>query len=354
MDARRLLAFVLLALGQSSCGKPDADEADTESTAASTTGVADASTVTTSATSTDETSSAHSDSGKAGGSTGEDDPTSGASSSGEPGSEGIVDTVQLSEPYGFDGLYMDPRGVLFGAGGWQDDAVVRIGDDGTISPFSTGHGGPIHLTLGGDGFYYVTNYTDNTLRRVPPDGGAPTTIATGLDGPSGAVTAADGTVYFVGWGVEGNTGRFLYRVTEDGDVVVHVDGEGLQVPQGLAADERGNLYVANAVDGRVHRVAPEGTVSLLGQLPSGANYNVAHMLYGNGRLYATGGENNVIYAIELDGAATFWGTGDAETIDGPLEQAAFDRPGGLALSPDGTTLWVSGGGGTSLRRIRFN
>ncbi len=345
MSVRCVCGLVLGLLSWACAGEPGTTPASDTSTATGEPGESTGAATSTTGGSTTGSGSSDDDEGL---------DSSSEGSSGEPGSAGEVVTIQLSVPHGFDGLYMDPDGLLFGAGGWQDDEVVRIEDDGALTTFSTGHGGPIHLTLGGDGFYYVTNYTDNTLRRVSADGSELTLVAEDLDGPSGVVTAADGTVYFVGWGAPANTGRLLYRVTDRGEVVVHIDGEGLEVPQGLAADDRGNLYVANAVDGRIHQVAPDGTVSLLGELPSGEGYNVAHMVYGNGRLYATGGENNVIYAIEIGGATTVWGTGAAETIDGPLEEAAFDTPAGLAISPDGHTLWVDAGGDASLRRITLN
>lgn len=253
----------------------------------------------------------------------------------------VVTTVQLSAAQSFDGLYMDPEGTLFGAAGWKGEELLQIAADGTIKLFASGLDGPIHLTRGGDGLYYVTAYNDGTLRRVNAEGQEMTILGEALVGPSGVVTGEDGTVYFVVWGPPQGGGETLYRVNGADEVVVEMMGMGLDTPQGLAADGAGNLYVGNALNGRVLRIDGEGEVSLLAELPNSASYNIAHMTFAGGRLIATGGLNHLVYEIALDGTVTTWGSGEGVDLDGPLSAAAFDTPAGLAASPDAKTVWIS-------------
>lgn len=264
-------------------------------------------------------------------------------------SPSAISSVDMSMPHSIDGLYMSPDGTLYAGGGWQSDEVIRISDSGEVEVLSTGHRGPIHIVQGADSSFYVTNYNDGSLSKVDADGTS-TTIATGLDGPSGITVNQEGQVFIAGWGAAGNTGTNIYRLSEDGmSVAPYAVGQGISVPQGLACDESGNVYVANAVDSRIHKIAPDGTVSMLADLPGDTGYNIAHMVYGNGRLYATGAAVNAIYEIKLDGTYRILaGLG----ATGTLGDARFVGPGGLAISPDGSTLWIVDPGGPAASRLR--
>jgi sugar lactone lactonase YvrE len=155
--------------------------------------------------------------------------------------------------------------------GYAESSILRYADDGTpldpIVPPSSSQGviGPAGITLGPDGYLYVSNQasvfvpgTDDSIAKVDPTTGNVTTF---IDLPSGYVPAGlrfgpDGSLYvshnggqFAGEGTgsvdryDGTSGAFLNSVVTD-----------LTQPTGLLFDAHGNLYVSNFGDGSIIKV----------------------------------------------------------------------------------------------------
>src|SRR5664280_1427603 len=146
--------------------------------------------------------------------------------------------------YGPGGLALDAAGNLYIADR-DNNRVRRVAPDGTITTVAgngtagfCGDGGPatqaclvapIGLAVDAAGNLYITDYNNNRVRRMAPDG----TITT---------VAGNGTKGFCG----------------DGGPATQACLNG---PGGLAVDVAGNLYVADHNNSRVRRVAPDGTVT---------------------------------------------------------------------------------------------
>ena len=204
-------------------------------------------------------------------------------------------------------LAMDAAGNLYIGG---QTRVQRVAPDGTITTVAgngtqgfCGDGGPaIQACLHGPeapavdaaGNLYIADASNNRVRRVEPDGTI-TTIAGGngiadngigsfcgdggpatqacLNAPEALAVDAAGNLY-----IADNWNNRVRRVAPDGTITT-VAGNGTQgfcsdggpatraclssltSPLALAVDAAGNLYIGDAGNNRVRRVAPDGTIT---------------------------------------------------------------------------------------------
>ncbi len=189
-----------------------------------------------------------------------------------------------------------------------------------------------------------------------------------------------------------NGRRFALRVTNAGgdsltrDVTVRVaalellagfpsgpgngDGEArfarFRNPRGLAMDAAGNKYVADAGNHTIRKVAPDGKVTTVAGNPGvpgsadglgrEARFNapVGLALDASGNIYVADYGNATIRKVTVDGTvSTLAGVpGSLGSTDGTNGDIRFREPVGIAVSPDGTQVFVSD---RSTRTIRaFN
>ena len=175
--------------------------------------------------------------------------------------------------------------------------VVR--PNGTITTFAgtgqasfSGDGGPAAtarlyapaaVAVDGQGNVYIVDSYNHRVRKVSTDGRISTIAGTGRQGssgdggpatsatmtyPYGLAVDAPGNVYVSGDG-------YIRKVSRDGTITKVVGGGGsvgdggpatsaqVRVPAGLAADGKGNLYIADYSDHRVRQVSPAGTITTL-------------------------------------------------------------------------------------------
>ena len=183
-------------------------------------------------------------------------------------SDGTV--VQLATTGGFVlGVTLDAAGRVFCCDAGHR-AVLRVDADGSVAVVSRGAPGrsfaPNHLVFAADGHLYVSDSGSwpeggGTIQRISPDG----TTEVWSDGP-GAVT--NGLAL-------GPDGRHLYAVesTRPGVSRVEIRADGSAgpcaevvrlpgtVPDGLAFDRDGNLYVSCYRPDAIYRLSPDGEVT---------------------------------------------------------------------------------------------
>jgi sugar lactone lactonase YvrE len=143
-----------------------------------------------------------------------------------------------------------------------------------------------------------------------------------------------------------------------------VDGAGsgalFSKPTGLAVDGGGNLYVADSTNYAVRKVTPAGMVTtIMDQQTIGAAVNLGIFLFvpkgvavdGSGNVYVSGA--NVILKLSSTGVISLL-AGSPQFLngfaDGPLAQAQFNSPLGLAVDGSGN-LYVADGGNHAVRKI---
>ena len=127
-------------------------------------------------------------------------------------------------------------------------------------------------------------------------------------------------------------------------------------PTGLAADDSGNLYVADTGSGAIRKLSADGMVSTICDglcEPTG-------LCWKSGILYiAETGKNRIVTLYDgtllpLAGAS---GNSDEDTVDeggfadGTAVNALFRSPQGLTIAPDGT-IYVADTDNGAIRRIR--
>ncbi|MEM9998027.1 MAG: T9SS type A sorting domain-containing protein [Bacteroidota bacterium] len=264
-----------------------------------------------------------------------------------------VSSISFPTSQTMDGLYVDDTdGQLYAVGGFVGTKVYAVGLDGTLSTFADGLVGPIHLTRAPDGNLYVTEFTplnteSATVSRVTPAGEV-SQFAVVRAGPSDIVADAEGNLYVSHYGVVSNdpatngNGDSISKITPEGVVTDFAQGGLLSAPVGLDFDDAGNLYAANIFDGRIVQIAPDGTQSLFATLPVQQPFTIGHLVWADGKLYATHLGANQVHVFERDGSGrVFAGSGVPGRSDGPADEARFNSPNGIAASVTGDTLYVS-------------
>ncbi len=190
---------------------------------------------------------------------------------------------------------------------------------------------PQGITVNGSGVLYVADSGNATIRKITTNG-----VVTTLAGNVGNRNSFDGL---------GTNGNFFQ-------------------PEGIALDDTGNLYVADALNHTIRKVTPGGLVSTLAGLAgnsgsldgtnSKARFNRPSgiALDSSNNLFVTDSLNHTIRKITpggtvrtIAGLPGVWGN-----TDGTNSASRFFQPQGIAVDHEGT-LFVADSGNQTLRRI---
>jgi sugar lactone lactonase YvrE len=205
------------------------------------------------------------------------------------------------------------------------------------------------------GNIYVSITPLGQIRRFAPNGSQSllTTLpAAGGFGPTGLAVDASGNVYAADVTFDPAT-RGVYRIARDGTSERLAGSESILFANGLAFDQRGNLYVSDSILGVVWRIPRGGAAEIWAQdpllagngsfgfgFPIGAN----GVAYRNGEVFVANTEGAKIVRIPVrpDGAA-----GTPKVVaQGP----ALFGADGLALDVHGN-LFVANSGQSTLLRV---
>ena len=170
------------------------------------------------------------------------------------------------------------------------------------------------------------------------------------------------------------TGAKVYVDTFAGSGPIHgnkggfVDGPGnkakFSYPLGVAVNSKGVVYVADASNHRIRRIAADGTVStaagsgkagLLDAKGTAAWFNAPYgVAIGPGdEVFVADQANYSIRKIATDGTvSTVAGSGQGGHVNGDAAKARFNRPFGVAVSKAGT-IFVADTYNHRIRRIAF-
>jgi sugar lactone lactonase YvrE len=171
--------------------------------------------------------------------------------------------------------------------------------------------------------------TESMILDIPPESGS---MAFGL------AVDAPGNVYAT-FAFNPET-RGVYRITKDGAAKRLPRTEGILWANGLAFDERGNLYVTDSQLGAIYRIPPRGSAQLwlqhpllegLNQIPGFPPVGANGIAYWHGSLYVANTEKGLLVRVPiLKGGAA----GEPQVIaDGPelygLDGIALDVHGNI-------------------------
>ncbi|OGG55416.1 MAG: hypothetical protein A3F84_05950, partial [Candidatus Handelsmanbacteria bacterium RIFCSPLOWO2_12_FULL_64_10] len=257
---------------------------------------------------------------------------------------------------------------------------------GTGGAESSGDGGPAtsaqmntpnDVAVDASGNVYIAEPASNRVRKIAPDGtittfagggtgqpgagsGGPATQAV-LIGPSNVAVDGSGNVLIADPG-----GQRVARVGADGvlrtiaggtSVLGGFAGDGgpatqarLNMPRGVAADAKGNVYFIDQLNNRIRKVSAEGTITTFagtgtaGFSGDGSPAAQAQIRPGagdlavdaSGNVYLADQLNNRIRKVDVSGTITTFAGGGTNTAEGiPATQARIDFVSGVAVGPDG-------------------
>lgn len=243
-----------------------------------------------------------------------------------------------------------------------------------ISPLNPANsGGPIPPSIYGQ---VTTLAGDGTLGKADGTG-----TAASLSGPVGVALDKSGNLYVTDYYVVGVNyyNNLIRKITTTGAVVSTLAGTGDQgfvngpgnlaqfsVPNGVAVDASGNVYVADVDNNRIRMVTPAGVVSTFagtggrgntdgaGSGPNAvATFNApsAIAIDGSGNLYVADFSNNVIRKITAAGVvSTLAGSGALGFNNGVGINASFNQPNGIAVDAAGN-VYVADAGNSVIRKV---
>lgn len=246
---------------------------------------------------------------------------------------------------------------------------------------------PSGIALDSAGNIYVTDYGNDTIRKVSP-AGAVVTIA-GSAGVAGSVNNTGTNALFfhpLGIAVDSNTNLYVadygnqlirkisptYAVTTlagQAGVFGTNNGNGTAAqfynPEGVTLDNSGNVYVADTGNAAVRMITSGGMVSALAGSPgslgstdgsgSGALfYQPSAIVYSsaNNLLYVADYFNNTIRQVSTGGTVmTVAGlAGTTGSADGASSSARFWAPQGLAAATSGS-IYIADTGNSTIRTM---
>lgn len=202
--------------------------------------------------------------------------------------DGTLGDVRLDHP---ECVIVGPDGAVWCGG--ERGQIYRVEPDGSAFREVASSGGfSLGLAFGPDGLLYVCDLATASVKRVNVEDGSVETFATGTPErpfvtPNYPVFDAAGRLYVSDSGSADVAGPGIYRFTLDGAAELWFDGP-LAFANGLAlsADERW-LYVAETFGQRISRIAIEAdgsagareTVASVEALPDGLAFDADGLLY---------------------------------------------------------------------------
>ena len=281
---------------------------------------------------------------------------------GSPKSKRVFTVIGQGFPAN-DGLFVDSDGTLFASdfGNFDSDlnkydgtTVYQVSKRGKITEAASGFEAPMGSTKDRKGNLYFNTENNNDavsgiLVKVAPDGSS-SAVAEIPGWPSGVTIDKDQTIYVANF-----FAPTVHKVKPDGSISVLARDDRLFGCVGIDVDDEGNIITANFFTADILKITPEGEVSLIATVPNTTQgFAIGYMTLFEGHIYATGIGQNVIYKVSFDGSSEiFAGTGSEGSEDGKLHEATFSLPNGIAADHNRRILYISQFGEPALRAIKF-
>jgi sugar lactone lactonase YvrE len=225
---------------------------------------------------------------------------------------------------------------------------------------------PVNVAVGEDGMLYVADFDNSLVRRVTPDGEVSTLAASSsrFSRPFGLAVATDGSLYIqTDFNASGTWGAGALWVLAPGEDTMELLMDDIGRTRGLLALPDGRLAMSSFVDHIIQIFDPRTTsITHLAGGRGNAGYRDGsgvgarfHTPYGlalldNGNIVVADRGNHRLRMVTLAGqVTTLAGNGMEDVNDGPLEEASFNMPQGLASA--GGTIYVSSIRGYVLHKI---
>ena len=305
-----------------------------------------------------------------------------------------------------------PRSVVLDAAGnlyiadTNNNRIRKVSADGTIStligngqpgfsgdgaaPIGASLNAPRALALDSSGALYIADTNNNRIRMIGTDGNISTFAGNGQAGFSGDGGAATSAALNLPNGVSaGPSGTILIadtlnrrvRQVDSSGRISTIAGDGtpsfvgdenaaanafLFLPQAIASDQSGNMYIADTGYNRVRKVSPNGKITTVagygladssgdGGLAVNAALNAPQgvAIDASGNVFIADTKNQRIRQVTPDGKiSTIAGTGanGFSGDGGQATRAAFAYPAGIAVDGNGE-IYVADMNNNRIRKI---
>ena len=253
--------------------------------------------------------------------------------------------------------------------------------NGTAASFNYPYG----VAVDGLGNVYVPDFYNHKIRMIAPNGDVTTLAGTGSKGdtdangtsasfnsPTGVAVDGSGNVYVADY-----DNHKIRMIARNGDVTTvagsgnqgNTDANGTSAsfnsPFGVAVDGDDNVYVADARNHKIRKIAPNGDVTTLAGTGSAGNtdangtfasfnYPYGIAVDGDDNVYVADAGNYKIRKIARNGdVTTVAGSGNQGNTDANGTSASFKFPVGVAVDGSGN-VYVSDAGNHKIRKIAPN
>lgn len=288
------------------------------------------------------------------------------------GWDAVVSTISstvLSDPFGVTAA---ADGSVFVTEGIGAHRITRIGPDGTHAQYAGGDEGfrdgpaadarfrvPSGVAIAPDGTLYVADTGNNAIRRISPERVVSTIVApgAGLSGPLGVAVRRDGTLV-----VADTYNDRISAVGADGRLVTmagtgrpgFVDGPGpdaqFDTPTGVAVDDAGNVYVADAGNGAVRVIAGDGTVRTIAPGYADGPLRPRGVAVDSTASVFVSDERGTIVEVMASGGQRLVAGQGPGYADGTGSEARFRAPSGITFAGPGRLVVADRRNGL-LRRV---
>jgi len=267
------------------------------------------------------------------------------------GDGGPAPSALLANPYG---VAVDAQGNLFVADS-ANHRIRKVGPAGIITtvagtgaPGYSGDGGPapsaqlafpFGVAVDGQGDLFIADTYNHRIRKVSP---------------AGTITTVAGS---------GSTGNFGGGYSGDGGPAASAQ---LRFPQGVTADNQGNIFIADSENDRIRMVNPAGIITTVAGTGIGG-YNgdggpatgaqlftpLGVLVDAQGNLFIADSDNARVRKVSPAGIiTTVAGTGNFNHSGdgGPATSAELDSPSALAVDGQGN-LFVAEWAAFTVRKV---
>lgn len=248
-------------------------------------------------------------------------------------------SIELASDGLIGGITIDQEGNIYTAD--LGSHIWKIKPNGETMLLSSEFEDPSGILALDNGDLLQSEWTNNRIYKISPNGSRTLFSETNLNGPVGIAQLADGD--FI---VANSRGKFLARIPQaGGDAEIVLQDTRMTQPNGVTVDPEGNVYIADLDSGNVFKWRPGSQLTSLVELPGKGN---SHNVFANGMLYVNKIWDHVVYIVNPKTGAygIVSGTGVPGYKDGITGIATLEEPNAIGASKDGKTIYINTHRGT--------
>ncbi len=247
-----------------------------------------------------------------------------------------VSTFVAQTGINFEAITWAEDGRIFSVD-YVDGDIYKIDAQGNLNSLGT-YSTPLGGAMDAAGNFYFSELNTGKVHRVDMND-AITEYASGMIGPAGILIDDENNLMYVA-NYSGNSISVIDMSAANPSPTTLASGGGINGPDGLAFSPEGDIISANFNNNKVNKITPTGEVSNFATLTgsTGSGYLIP---WENGYMI-TGAGGHGLFSLSATGEATkLNGTGALGYADGDLENARFNLPNGIAISPSMDSILIT-------------